>query len=484
MYKMYFSARMRKQDYLVSLIGALEPNEKRYFKLFSAMQPGEKRYLKLFDALENKTRYETTELCNELGLQQWQLADDKHYLTQVLLQSLRNYDQESSPATVLRNNRENIQSLLARRMFHFALELVEKSLEQAWQLEAFELIDSILVSRESCRQNIGIVADKDDTLAIHEKVSACMEQILQLMLLRGQSRMLDMNGADNRKFDKIVSHPLIAGNINELKSLRAKSLRYEILCNYYNNRLDDEGVIKTAREERQLYLNNPLIKSINPIVYFTNITRGVSGEPDYKVRQQLLQRLRKEIQDPDIRLSPQRRDSILWTAGLMELWNMRHMHQFKEALPLAAKAYAISEHRWAYDRYSVTFEYALILLHNNKPAEAADRADELLRYKSDIRLDLQPFSRILFIMAQLALGNFTVIPSAIKGTRLWLKKKNSINSELQAVLKYAGLIAKAPANKRDAWLGLLKALENGQIPTINRQLQFDAWVKLIVARNK
>ena len=70
---------MRKQDYLVGLIAALEPNEKRYFKIFSGLQPGGKRYLKLFDALENKKTYDGTELCSELVLEPWQLADDKHY---------------------------------------------------------------------------------------------------------------------------------------------------------------------------------------------------------------------------------------------------------------------------------------------------------------------------------------------------------------------------------------------------------------------
>lgn len=83
---------MRKQDFLIGLIAGLEPNEKRYFKMFCGLQPGEKRYLKLFNSLENKTKYDSAELCAELELKPLQLADDKHYLSQILLQSLRNYD--------------------------------------------------------------------------------------------------------------------------------------------------------------------------------------------------------------------------------------------------------------------------------------------------------------------------------------------------------------------------------------------------------
>lgn len=45
---------MRKQDFLIGLIAGLEPNEKRYFKMFCGLQPGEKRYLKLFKVLKTK----------------------------------------------------------------------------------------------------------------------------------------------------------------------------------------------------------------------------------------------------------------------------------------------------------------------------------------------------------------------------------------------------------------------------------------------
>lgn len=31
---------MRKQDFLIGLIAGLEPNEKRYFKMFCGLQPG------------------------------------------------------------------------------------------------------------------------------------------------------------------------------------------------------------------------------------------------------------------------------------------------------------------------------------------------------------------------------------------------------------------------------------------------------------
>jgi hypothetical protein len=474
---------MRKQDYLVGLIAALEPNEKRYFKLFSSLQPGEKRYLKLFDALEKKKKYEASELCDELGIESRQLADDKHYLTQILLQCLRNYDQESTELAILRNNRENAQSLINRRMFSFANDIIEKTLERAWELEAFELIDALLLSRSSCRQNLNEHDDDDDTLEKHGEATDRLTEVIELMNLRSKARSLEVKAAKAKQFEKILSHPLIEGGVGKLNSLRAKSLRYEALAHYNSTCLNDNALLLLAREERELYLKHPLIKLINPIVYITNLYRLSSGESDFEVRQTQINILLQEVANPEIKLSNQRRDSFLWTATLMSLWNLRHLYRFKGALPIAEKAYNLGHARSDYDRFSVAFEYAMALLHNGKVMLAADIVDEMLRFKSDVRSDMQPFIRLLHIMVQLELRNYELIPHIIKSVRFWLKKKEEKdNPEVSLFLKHAGLIAKAPADKREAWRALLKEIEAGKLETITRLLQFDVWVKDMIKR--
>lgn len=474
---------MRKQDYLVHLIATLSANEKRYFKLFCALQPGEKRYLKLFDALENKDRYEGAELAKELGLEAWQLADDKHYLTQTLLQSLRNYDQESSEVTILRNQKENVHSLIMRRMFNFADDIIAKALPRALELEAYELVDSFLALRSSCRGNMGLYPDKDDTLDIHSNAADCLTQIIQLLELRGRARKLETRAAAPIHFDKLLKHPLLKGGVSKLKSLRAKSLWYEIKAHYYSSLLDEDALVKVATEERQLYLKNPQIKIINPIVYLTNLSRLAGNGSDYHQRQKFVEDTAKEFANPDIKLSNQRRESLAWGNDLIRLWNLRHLHRFKEALPISEKLYPRREARSEFDRISIGFEHALILLHNNKATKATDVIDELLRIKSDVRLDMQPFIRVLHIMAQLHLENYALIPHAIKSFKFWLKKRGGSNTELDTFLKHAGLIAKGPMDKRPLWLALQRDVEAGKMETINYLLQFNVWLKNIAKRS-
>ena len=340
------------------------------------MQPGGKRYLKLFDALENKKTYDGTELCSELVLEPWQLAYDKHYLTQTLLQSLRNYEQDSTELNILRNSKENAQGLINRRMFSFANDILEKGLARAWELEAFELIGPMLIMRSSCLLNTGAPSD-DKMLGKYESAAASLHEIIELMDLRSQARNLEIKAAEGAHFEKILAHPLIKDNINKLKSLRAKSLRYETLAHYHST-----------------VINMPAL---------------ANGENNFEVSLQLVRDLQKELSDPEIKISNQRRDSIMWTANMLIIWNLRHLHRFKESLSLAEKLYGQKHHMSDYQKLSIGFEYALLLLHNRKAALAAEKTDELLRIKSDVRSDMQPFIRLLHVMAQMALGNYAIM---------------------------------------------------------------------------
>lgn len=473
---------MRKQDYLVSLITSLSANEKRYFKLFCNLQPGEKRYLKLFDVLEKQQKYDAVLLSKQLNVKPRQLADDKLYLTQTLLQSLRNYDQESSEITKLRSNKESVQTLINRRRFDFAIDLLNKTLERTLELEVFEMVNSLLLLRSICYQNVNLLPPTNNTLLLHQRYGAILTEIITLTELRGYARYLDSTGAKAKAFEKIVQHPLIQAKANQLKSLRAKSLRFETLSHYYSTLPDDNKLLKSALEERNLYLKNPIIKTINPIVYLTNISRIAASETNFEVREKYVWLMQKELQNPEIKISKQRRDSMLWSTYSMSLWNLRHLHRFKDALHLAHRSYIQSENRSEYDRFTITFEYALILLHNNKIHEAVEITDELLRYKSDVRLNLQPHARLLYIMAQLAMQHFSILPAVIKAARFWFKKTNTGNAEIDLLLKHAGLIAKAPVGKRIVWQDLLHLIEQNKLPTLKQQLQLDVWVKQMISK--
>ncbi len=467
---------MRKQDHLVQLIGALGTNEKRYFKLYSGLQPGEKRYLRLFDALEKKARYDTKELCAELEITSKQLTDDKYYLTQLLLQSLRSYDNDSSEVIQLRNQLANVQVLINRRLFNFAVDIVEKQLARAIELEAFELIDSFLAMRSTCLQNAGRLNEGLDMLQIHQQTSKQLSEVIELSHLRALSRGLEIKGAAAIEFQHVISNPLVQKPIAQLSSLRAKSLRYEIMAHYYQCMVNDPALLQSSREERELYLANPSIKIINPIVYLTNLMRLSSGEENPERRMHYIQLLNQELDTGELNISKQRADSLRWGAMLCSLWNLRYLNRFADALELVSLSSSSIEGRSEYERFTATFEYALILLHNNKPSEALDKIDDLLRYKSDVRSNMQPFVRLLQLMAQLQMGQFNLIPHTVKSAKHWIKQHKAEHAEISLFFKHCAAFAKYPLQKRKQKALFLTDITEGRLANIDRLLHLQRWI--------
>src|ERR1700733_4601690 len=140
---------MRKQDHLVQLIGTLSPNEKRYFKLFSSIQPGDKQYLRLFDAMENKQQYDAKVLSEELDLDTRRLAENKYYLSQLLLRSIGNNEETSAEMDIYRGYIE-AYALFERRLFSYALEHVEKTTAKAKQQELFLFMPNLIYMKQRC----------------------------------------------------------------------------------------------------------------------------------------------------------------------------------------------------------------------------------------------------------------------------------------------------------------------------------------------
>ena len=84
---------MRKTNQLFQLIQTFSKSEKRYFKLAASAQGQgkNKTYMRLFDVLSKKECDDAT-LCEMLKRTNKQLADDKNYLHELLLNKLTHFN--------------------------------------------------------------------------------------------------------------------------------------------------------------------------------------------------------------------------------------------------------------------------------------------------------------------------------------------------------------------------------------------------------
>lgn len=466
-------AKARKQDYIVELISVLSANEKRYFKLFCNLQPGDKRYLKLFDALENKNKYESAELCKELNITVKQLTDDKAYLIQVLLQSSRNYSADEHEISVLRNNRENAYMLMKKHLFAFALDIIDKTLVRAQQLEVFELIDDLLFLKARCLTNPG-VAHVQSTIPLAESCRINQEKHLQMVELTG----LFLNAqklafAQNvREFKKFMAHPLLSSGPDKLKSLRAQGMWFSIWQYYYTDKKDLDNL---SKREYALYKKRPEIKLIAPVAYI-NCMFAMWEASAPKEALAILTEMEQVIDNGSVTLTTQQNNWIRFLIGLRKAITFRKLEKYKEGITICETLYNQAAVLGQYFLISLIYDHALMLLCVGKASDAAGKVKDLLDLNSAMRPELQTNARLLYIIITLELENYAVINALVRSTKLWLKKHKTASSGIDLFLKQAGAIARMPNNRRAIYRELLNDAKAGRFKDIEENLPFDKWL--------
>lgn len=470
---------MSKQNYLVDLIRALNTNEKRYFKLFSSLQPGEKRYLKLFDALEGKATYNINELTKETGLTAKQLTDDKYYLTQALLQSLQNFDRPNGSMIQLQNNKESVRTLMMRRQFAFALDILERTLERAWEMEAFEHIPEMLIMEAKCKFGLSRYVQDLDQLSVYRKCNEELEKLFELQDMANTARKYHSEASNIKQYEKMLKHPLLVNGPGVLTSLRARLLYYEILVNYYIVTYKRDKVAELQKDEQQLYSQYPVLKVISPVGYVTITLLRSSNETsigNHEAALALLEPMGKELEKGELELTPQQLQSLKINVASFKLWPLRHLGRYTEAVQVADSIYEAVSQRSDIDRFTVMFEYALSLLLAGNVAQSLKVLDDIFGIKSTIRVDMQPYIRIISLMVQISLGNYAVIPYQVKSIKAWMKKQEVANPEFDLFFKHILHISQS-ADRRTGWKAFIDDLTTGKFKNTDSLIQLGEWIR-------
>ena len=468
---------MNKQNYLLELINNLNANEKRYFKLFSSVQPGEKRYLKLFDALEGKVSYNIAELCKETGLSAKQLTDDKYYLTQALLQSLQNFDKTGNGIVMLQSNKENARVLMVRRQFPFALDILLRTIERAWELEAFEILPELISMKGRCEVNISKFVDELGMAEANNKVNTLLNEVLVMHELANSALKLHAAANKIKEFEELIQHHLLANGLDVLNSWRSKLLYYDVWKKYYICCHKRDIVIKLQREEQELYKVHNILKVLSPVGYVQNGLIMSSNETSIGNHDNacaLLDEVEDVLDKGTLELTLQQVQSLKLNVVSFKLWPLRHLGRYAEAVKQARSIYERVQARSETDRFVMMFEYTLSLLLMGNAAQALTVADDVLRIKASVRTDMQPYVRIIYLMIQMSLGNYAVIPYQIKSTKAWLKKHNVSNAEFDLFLKHIMQIAQS-ADRRSAWKALNNDIAADKLKMTHSLIQIGVW---------
>ena len=135
---------MAASDHLYQLIHTMTATEKAYFKKFAYKhgRNDNKLYLKLFDSMDRQSVYNEEKLIakyKKQGLSK-SFSSAKHYLNNLVLSSLVDYNKNKSIHAQLHQNLEEIDVLYKKGLFEQGLKIVRKAQKLAGKHEKFHII--------------------------------------------------------------------------------------------------------------------------------------------------------------------------------------------------------------------------------------------------------------------------------------------------------------------------------------------------------
>ncbi len=133
---------------LFLLIKSLKHAEKRYFTLSASAMVASKKsnYLKLFEVLNEQTAYDEAFILKKYRAQPFvkNFAANKAYLYDMILASLRNYQEDSIEEWAIRRNFYKIKILASKGLDKDCEKLIIKTKEKAWRYEQYQTLLDIL----------------------------------------------------------------------------------------------------------------------------------------------------------------------------------------------------------------------------------------------------------------------------------------------------------------------------------------------------
>lgn len=136
-----------KSNKLFDLIQSMSKTEKGFFKKNAKLYSHtESQYVKLFEAIDKQAVYDEAKLLKKFRKESFakHFHVTKNYLFNAILSSLKNYRSKKSKKSQLEQLKMEIEILIERFLYPEADKLIQKAKKQAYAVEYFELLLSIL----------------------------------------------------------------------------------------------------------------------------------------------------------------------------------------------------------------------------------------------------------------------------------------------------------------------------------------------------
>ncbi|MEL6863673.1 MAG: hypothetical protein AAFP19_04605 [Bacteroidota bacterium] len=441
----------------------MSKTEKRYFKMEAKRSGGkDNNYIKLYDVLNDMEEYDESKLRKKFKNSRIlkHFPQEKKYLYDAILRSLRNYRSDRSTYAQLKERILDARYLLERglyeqgeRMLRRARKLAEKLNDQLSMLEILReerrLITDIR-GKERGKALEGLISERYnifDNLQLEQEFLDIQHRLFVSMTL--------MDGLRNEEEIKALEENLGLSKleINEegLPSL-AQRAYYQSKAHFYQLARQFEKASDFQTKVLNWWDSNPVIKEEEfnrYIATISNVIQILFKGNQYQYIPALLQKLESEE-------ATKYHDAVLLFRLLVsnQLLYYMNMGQFDKAQSLVPKIDA------GLKKYQLNARGQLVLYGNiaillfvmNDYKDCKDWANRILKCpKTDTRQDIQRFARILIILASYE-SNADDTDALVRASQNYFSKLPGI-SEVDfepVVLKYLKKIIFAPLLEKKA----------------------------------
>ena len=233
-------------DEVFLLIQSLSKPEKRYFKFYAAIGSSNENniYRRMFDVIEAMKQYDEKKILHKIPeAKSQQLSNQKKYLRELVLDSLRIYHSRRSISAELWTSIEEIQVLYNKRFFNLCLKYITKSKIIAHKFEKYQQLAVLLTIEERILfEKASSERDEENTETVYKEISWVYQELTRYNIykrLQNQSAKFFRKGAlmiESSLIEELSTlrkHPLLKSE-SEAKGFYQRVCYYTIFGNIYN----------------------------------------------------------------------------------------------------------------------------------------------------------------------------------------------------------------------------------------------------------
>lgn len=452
-----FSGIMKQQPDIFRLIHSLSKSEKRHFKIYASRHVigEENNYIRLFNAIDRQQEYDEKALRQQFRSEKFvrHLAVTKNYLYRLILESMRVYHAERSPAARIRNHLHDAEFFFDRLFFAQS----KKSLEKARRLieeydrytympAVLELERRIMTEEEyegcspdtltdfaaACRDAI----ERIDNLTRYWDISA---RIFFIYLQQGQgaSRTEELR----QELHSLVDTPLLRSEEAAL-TFEAREYFYHINGIYYFLQSDYARAHYYSGRHIDLLEQTPGYIERQALRYLGRLSIYLADSFKLKLYDEFFAGLDKIKTFPE-RYPAVRNDKteaeIFKLCSMLELYACVELGDCERGLAIAPDIErGIKQHEeYIEQSLLVSFHFNLTSLYflAGRYNDALHRINVLLNTSLPVREDVYGCARVFAMIIHYELGNRDLLDYLLKSMYRYLYRRNRLHRFEALVLR-------------------------------------------------